>query len=93
MDRILPVLKRNYDLEVRDIVWNMCMDKAAGIEVNEGNLENMFSTNLVYGFGGCNGKEELIRLAEAIGVAGITNPENDCIIIRVSIFIPFIDLT
>ena len=77
MDRILPVFEKNYPLESRDAVWNNCMDVARTVELNEFNLENMASTPLVSGFGGKGGMVEIIRLAEALGVCGIGNPEND----------------
>lgn len=77
LDRIIPLFQKNYNLEVRDIVWDTCMAQATKVELNESNLENMCSTDLVAGFGGSGGNEELVRLAEALGVCGISNPEND----------------
>lgn len=76
-ERILPVFKKNYPLEVRDAVWNYCMSKAVQVPLNETNLENMCGTDLVTGFGGGGGKEEIINLAEALGISGISNPEAD----------------
>lgn len=77
LDRILPVFKKNYPSEVRDVIWNYCMDRASKVELTESNLDNMCQTDLVSGFGGCGGREEIIKLAEALGISGITNPEND----------------
>lgn len=77
INRIIPIFEKNYPLEVRDIVWNQCMDIAMKTELNEANLENMCSTSLVYGFGGEAGTKEIKKLAEALGVSGIGNPEND----------------
>lgn len=76
-ERIIPVFKKNYPLEVRDDVWNYCMSKADQVPINETNLENMCGTDLVTGFGGGGGKEEIIKLAEALGISGISNPEAD----------------
>lgn len=77
VDRILPVFKKNYPREVRDVIWNYCMEQAMMADLNEANLENMCGTALVSGFGGGGGQPELVRLAEALGVSGISNPEND----------------
>lgn len=77
VERILPVFQRNYPREVRDVVWNYCMNMAMSVELNEFNLENMCQTALVSGFGGGGGHPEIVKLAEALGVCGITNPEND----------------
>lgn len=77
LDRILPVFHRNYPGEHRDDVWNFCMSKASAVQLSEANLENMCGTDLVSGFGGGGGKEEIVRLAEALGVCGITNPETN----------------
>lgn len=77
IDRILPVFAKNYPREVRDVIWNYCMNSAMQVPLTESNLENMCCTALVSGFGGGGGKEEIVKLAEALGVCGITNPEND----------------
>ncbi len=77
MDRILPVFSINYPRETRDVVWNVCMESARRIELNEANLENMCGTDLVTGFGGGGGAQEIVKLAKALGVCGISNPEND----------------
>lgn len=77
VERIFPVFQRNYPNETRDVVWNYCMASAMKSELNEANLENMCQTPLVSGFGGGGGRVELVRLAEALGIAGLSNPEND----------------
>ena len=77
IDRIIPVFKRNHSIEVRDVVWNACTEISKKVEVTEENLENMHGNALVTGFGGGGGKNEIIKLAEALGVSGITNPENN----------------
>jgi hypothetical protein len=77
IERILPVLNKNYPLEKRDVVWNTCTALSIQVEMNEENLENMCSTHLVSGFGGHAGQKETIKLAQALGVCGISNPEND----------------
>lgn len=77
IDRILSVFKTNFRCEKRGVVWNACMDAALKVELNETNLENMCQTPLVSGFGGGGGRPEAIRLAEALGACGISNPEND----------------
>ena len=78
IERILSVFHKNYPLEKRDAVWNNCMEKAMQSELNEANLENMYETNLIYGFGNrTGGMEEVVALAKAVGVCGIDNPENN----------------
>lgn len=77
LDRILPVYRRNYPREIRDVIWNYMMDQAAKVELNQSALDNMCNTPMTMGFVGVNGREEIVRLAEALGVSGITNPEND----------------
>lgn len=77
IDRILPIFEKNYPLEVRDVVWNGCMNRAMETEMTETSLENMCNTSLVYGFYGAGGMKEIKKLAEALGVSGIGNPEND----------------
>ena len=77
IQRLKPVLEKNYPLESRDIIWDACMANSIQIEMNEENLENMCGTLLVYGFGGGGGQKEIVKLAKALGIAGITNPEND----------------
>lgn len=77
LDRIVPIFRKNYNVEVRDFVWNACMEKAIKVDLTEQNFENMCQTDLVQGYGGGGGGFELVRLAEAVGVAGIGNPEND----------------
>lgn len=77
IDRILPVFQRNYPREVRDVIWNYIMERSMKDKLTEANLENMCGTSIVSGFGGVGGRKELVRMAEALGVAGISNPEND----------------
>lgn len=77
VSRILPVFRRNYPVEKRDVVWNACMNAASAVELNEANLENMCQTGLTTGFCGSGGRLEAIRLAESLGACGISNPEND----------------
>jgi hypothetical protein len=77
MDRILPVFERNYPLETRATVWERCMSDAMQVELTEANFENMCGTALVSGFGGGGGLAEIVKLAQALGVYGITNPENN----------------
>jgi hypothetical protein len=77
VERILPVFDRNYATEKRDVIWDMCMKDALKTVINEHNLENMCCTSLVSGFGGGGGVPEIVRMAEALGIAGVSNPEND----------------
>lgn len=77
VERILPVFQKNYPRETRDVIWNYCMERSMQTELTEANLENMCGTSLVTGFGGGGGKEEIVKLAEALGICGISNPEND----------------
>lgn len=77
IERILPIFAKNYPRESRDVIWNYCMAQAMKSELNEANLENMCGTALVSGFGGGEGRRETVKLAEALGICGISNPEND----------------
>jgi hypothetical protein len=76
-DRIIPVFKKNSAIEVRHLIWDACTKVSKTEELTEENLDNMCQTNLVTGFGGGGGTEEIVKLAEALGVSGITNPENN----------------
>jgi hypothetical protein len=53
------------------------MEQAMQVELNEANLKNMCGTKLVTGFHDAGGYEEIVMLAKALGIYGITNPEND----------------
>jgi len=80
LDRILPILKKNQEIEQRSDLWNWCKDHHDQVEINEANLENMANTNLVWGFfGGTvsgDNYDTIVKLAQAVGVIGIQNPEN-----------------
>lgn len=77
IDKIRSVFAKNYPREVRDAVWNNCMATAMKEELTEQNLENMCGTALVTGFGGGGGKEEVVNMAQALGIFGIENPESN----------------
>ena len=77
LKRMLPIFKKNYPLEKRSIMWNACMHVAKKDKLNEANLENMSNTYLVSGFGGGGGMAQIKKLAEALGICGIQNPENN----------------
>lgn len=74
---ILYVFHKNYPLESRDDVWNVCMSRADKVPITEQNLENMCGTDLVVGFGGWGGAKEITELSKALGISGISNPETD----------------
>lgn len=75
IDRILPVFRKNYPLEVRGDIWNYCMSLADSVELNESNLDNMCQTPLCAGFVGTGGGVEIIKLAEALGIFTVANVE------------------
>lgn len=79
IDKIKPILYTNYKREDRSAIWNWCDEYHTTIEINSANLENMANTNLVWGFfGGTSpeiNKKAIIKLAQALGVMGIDNPE------------------
>lgn len=77
VERILPVYNRNYPRETRDVIWNYMMDRALKVDLTEANLYNMGDNALSSGFCGAYGQKEIVKLAEALGVCGISNPEND----------------
>lgn len=53
------------------------MSRATKVPLNEDNLENMCCTDLVSGFGGGGGLEEVVLMAQALGIFGIENPETN----------------
>ncbi len=79
VDKIVSIFNKNFLKEKRDSIWDWCVSEIKKVELNEYNLENMTHNNLIWGiFGGTvpeKNREALIRLAEALGVAGISNPE------------------
>jgi hypothetical protein len=77
LNRILSVLQKNDPLDARDVIWTWMRNQVGKIDLTEATLENMCQTDLVRGFCGVNGRVELVRLAEALGISGISNPEND----------------
>lgn len=77
IERLLPIFHRNFPWENRGIIWNQCMAQATQVPLTEANLDNMCQTALVSGFGGGGGKLELLKLAQALGVCGVSNPEAD----------------
>lgn len=77
VERLKSIFEKNYPRENRDAVWNYCMERAVPVELSEANLENMCQTALVTGFVGVNGQKELVKLAEALGISGMSNPEAD----------------
>jgi len=77
LGRIQEIHRRNSFGEVRDVIWNTCMERSKNTELTEANLLSMCQTPFVTGFGGGGGAPEVKMLAEALGVCGISNPEND----------------
>lgn len=78
-DRIIGIFNRNILNESRGPIWDWCVNTIKTVELNEANLENMANNYLTFGTFGGKGKEgnrdTLKRLAEALGIVGITNPE------------------
>lgn len=68
IERILSVFQKNYPIEERDTIWNNCMSMAKQTELNESNLENMCRNTLTSGFVGDGGKEEIVKLAQALQI-------------------------
>ncbi len=77
LDRITTVFERNYAAEVRDEIWDLCMAAARQTALTESSLRDMCQTSLVFGFGGGSGGKEVVALAKALGVCGLSNPESD----------------
>lgn len=77
MGRILSVFRKNSLIEVRDSVWNQCVSISNQTTLTEENLKNMCQTHLVTGFGGGLGMKQVKAMAEALGICGISNPENN----------------
>lgn len=79
LDRILKAFKKNFESEKRDTIWDHCVSIISTIELNEANLDNFTKNNLTYGmFGGSSpevNRKIIIKLAEAVGVTGLNNPE------------------
>lgn len=76
-ERLLYVFHANKNKDFLDVVWDTVMKKSMSVELNRQNLDNMSETDLVEGFGFGDGIGQLVLLAEATGVSGITNPENN----------------
>jgi hypothetical protein len=76
---LITTLERNLSKEKRDSIWTWCIDIIRQEQISVYSLENMANNNLTKGiFGGENtslNRRSLIRLAEAIGVVGVQNPE------------------
>lgn len=77
--RIIPILQTNTKCETRSDIWNWCSGYSSKVEINKENLENRANTNLVFGFFGGTSLEinrmAIIKLAQALGVMGLNNPE------------------
>jgi len=80
IDRIVQVFSRNSAIEKRGKIWEWCYNQYSKTSITEENLENMTGTSLVYGFFGGNGdgvleRAAVLKLAKALGILGIENPE------------------
>jgi hypothetical protein len=82
LDRILPIYKRNHELEKRADVWEWCNSHNISVPMTEANFENMANTDLIFGFFSSfdissmvNDQNTLNRFAELLGVRGVQNPE------------------
>ncbi|MDD5006563.1 MAG: putative sugar O-methyltransferase [Candidatus Omnitrophica bacterium] len=77
--RILAVLKRNSENENPGEMWNWIKSQSAEVEINAKSLEDMANNKLIFGFFGItitpDDREALLKLAEAVGVRGLQNPE------------------
>lgn len=80
VERIIKILFVNYKNENRSELWNWCLDHSSKIKIDRESLENMANSQLVWGFfGGTDpalNNIAIIKLAQAVGVCGIQNPEN-----------------
>jgi hypothetical protein len=78
IDRILSAYNRNFPTEERGPIWQWCMDNNS-VAMTKDSLDNMANSTLVFGFfGGTDvniNRGALTRLAKALGVRGIENPE------------------
>jgi hypothetical protein len=82
IERITEVFNRNTSIEKRAGVWEHCYGYYSQVPMTVENLEVMSHTNMVYGFFGGTGdgtldREVVVRLAKAVGVLGINNPEGN----------------
>lgn len=79
INRILPIFKRNSQSESVAPIWEWCLEHNSKVEMTEENLENMANTELVFGFFGGSitpdDRGALVKLAQAVGVCGVQNPE------------------
>lgn len=78
LDRILNAYSRNEGRENPSPMWDYCVRESKKLNLTIENLENMGNNELVTGFFWDRQPEDhvaLLRLAEAIGVRGIQNPE------------------
>ena len=79
-ERIIPAFQKNFPGEQRSRLWEWCHQYSGQVPLTEENLDNMANTNLIWGFFGgtmsTDNHETLVKLAQAVGVCGIQNPEN-----------------
>lgn len=82
--KILVVYSRNIFIEKRSAIWDTCYEYQRKVGLNRENLENMAGNTLVTGFFGFTDNRDmdpviisdtLFRLAVAVGVRGLQNPE------------------
>ena len=80
-NRLLPVFKKNIEIENRSPIWKWCHEHSSKVEMTQENLENMANNDLVWGFfGGSNvefTRNTILLLAQAVGAIQIDNPERD----------------
>ena len=78
INRILTALSKNEGQDQLSPTWVWCYNHSQQVEINEDTLKNMGNNNLVFGFlGGVHiiNSNVINRLATALGIYGIKNPE------------------
>lgn len=95
IDKIVDVLNRNLQKEVRSDIWEWCFSHVSKVPITQENLENMSKTELVWGiYGGYSGNQgselfnsiAIAKLAQGLGILGLQNPEggaNPCPIVNI----------
>jgi len=81
INRILKPISRNRAIETLGTVWTTCMKHNMEIDITEETLQNMCVNQLTFGLfsshENVNDRETLEKLAYALGLYGIKNPESD----------------
>ena len=79
LERIIPVLNKNTEIEHRSPMWEWCQNENISVEMTVENMDNMCVNPLTFGFSYKSPEhvhyEALWNLATSVGVRAVQNPE------------------